>query len=251
LPKLKGVKVKIMSSPMIGIPAYTDNSFPDKMPARFAMSRPYITALIAAGAAPVIIPLDLPEERLWSLYQRMDGVFLAGGGDMNPACYGQDIHSKTEGLDSLRDDAELKFARWALNDHKPLLGVCRGAQALNVAAGGTLIQDVNDQVPHAIRHQYFPDKPRDYVAHGIDTVSGTRLSAILGREARVNSFHHQAVLNIADGFRVAAYAPDGIVEAIEHANGTFAIGVQWHPESLVTTDRGMMGLFAAFVEQTH
>lgn len=238
-----------MPSPLIGIPAFTDNSLPDKLPARFAMSRPYITALLAVGAAPIIIPLDMPEAALRRIFETLDGVFLAGGGDMNPTCYGQDLYAKTEGLDLLRDDAELKMAAWALEAHMPLLGVCRGVQALNVAAGGSLIQDVTDMVPHAIRHQYFPEKPRSYVAHDVSTVNGTRLSAILGSDARVNSFHHQAVQTVAPGFRVSAYAPDGVIEAIEHSNGTFAVGVQWHPESLVETDPKMMALFDAFVQQ--
>jgi len=238
-----------MRSPLIGIPAYTDNSLPEKMPARFAMSRPYISALISVGAAPIIIPLDLDEASLRSIYERLDGLFLAGGGDLNPACYREQLYSKTEGLDLLRDDTEIKMANWALADHMPVLGVCRGAQALNVAGGGSLVQDVTDLVPQAIRHQYHPEKPREYVAHEIETVQGTRLSAILGNEARVNSFHHQAVKDLAPGFRVGAYAPDGVIEAIEHNNGNFAVGVQWHPESLAPTDPKMRALFEAFVAQ--
>ncbi len=237
------------NSPLIGIPSFLDTSLPDKMPARFAMSRPYITALVAVGAAPVLIPLDMGEQTLRSIYERLDGLFLAGGGDMNPEAYCQTLYTKTEGLDLLRDQAELTLARWALEDHKPLLGVCRGVQALNVASGGTLIQDVSDMVPHAIRHQYFPEKPRNYVAHDVATVEGTRLSAILGSSAHVNSFHHQAVENVGSGFRVSAYAPDGVIEAIEHVNGTFAVGVQWHPESLIESDTKMMALFEAFVAQ--
>ncbi len=238
-----------MTMPLIGIPSYLDNSMPDKMPARFAMSRPYITALTAVGAAPVLIPLDLGIETMRSVFERLDGLFLAGGGDMNPACYNQSVYPKTEGLDLLRDDAELIMARWALEAHMPVLGVCRGVQALNVAGGGSLIQDVTDMIPHAIRHQYFPEKPRNYVAHDVATVEGTRLSNILGSEARVNSFHHQAVKDVAPGFRVSAYAPDGVIEAIEHTNGNFAVGVQWHPESLVESDTKMRALFEAFVAQ--
>ena len=112
-----------------------------------------------------------------------------------------------------------------------------------------MIQDVTEMVPHAIRHQYFPEKPRSYVAHDVETVSGTRLAAILGSDARVNSFHHQAVDRVAPGFQVSAVAPDGIIEAIEHSNGHFAVGVQWHPESLVETDTKMKALFEAFVTQ--
>ncbi len=219
------------------------------MPQRFAMSRPYITALEAVGAAPVIMPLALGNGTLRSLYERLDGLFMAGGGDLNPACYGQGAYTKTEGIDSLRDEAELILTRWALEDGKPLFGVCRGVQTINVAAGGTLLQDVTDQWPNAIRHQYFPEKPRNYVAHEITVLPDTHLSAILGEAARVNSFHHQAVEKVGAGFRVAAYAPDGVVEAIEREDGSFAVGVQWHPESLIDTDSGMYALFEAFVRQ--
>ena len=219
------------------------------MPARFAMSRPYIAALEATGAAPVILPLALGEETMRSLYERLDGLFMAGGGDLNPACYGQGTYDKTEGIDALRDEAELLLARWAMEDGKPLLGVCRGVQTLNVAAGGTLLQDVDDQWPNAIRHQYFPEKPRNYVAHDVSTLPGTRLSGILGQQARVNSFHHQAVEKVANGFRVSAVAPDGVIEAIEQQSGSFVVGVQWHPESLIDTDSAMYALFAEFVRQ--
>lgn len=212
------------------------------------MSRPYITALEAAGAAPILLPLALGEETLKSLFSRLDGLFLAGGGDLNPACYARVQHPKTEGIDSLRDETELLLTKWALDANMPLLGVCRGTQTLNVASGGTLIQDVSDQVPNSIRHQYFPDKPRDYVAHGVETVQGTRLSQILGITAQVNSFHHQAVDTTAHGFAVSAIASDGVIEAIELPSNRFVIGVQWHPESLVTFDPTMMALFESFIQ---
>jgi putative glutamine amidotransferase len=234
--------------PLIGIPTFHDTTLPDKLPQRFAMSRPYITALAAAGAAPLLIPLALDRDTLRTLFDRIDGLFLAGGGDLGPSCYRQGIHIKTEGVDPLRDEAEMILTRWALQENKPLLGVCRGAQALNVAAGGTLFQDIEDFVPHAIRHQYYPEFPREYVAHPIETVSATRLGDILGGTARINSFHHQAIDRVASGFKVSAYAPDGVVEAIEREGDGFTVAVQWHPESLVTTDPGMMGLFKAFIQ---
>jgi putative glutamine amidotransferase len=234
--------------PLIGIPTFHDTSLPEKLPERFGMSRPYITALDAAGAAPVLLPLALGADALRAIFDRLDGVFFAGGGDVNPACYSQVPHEKTEGIDRLRDDTEQLLAKWALETRKPVLGVCRGVQTLNVAAGGTLIQDVNIQVPQAIRHQYFPDKPRDFVAHEISTITGTSLSTILGLQARVNSFHHQAVDRVANGFTVSAIAPDGVVEAIEGSDTSrFLIGVQWHPESLITFDDSMLNLFKTFV----
>jgi len=166
---------------------------------------------------------------------------------VNPVCYGQTVYPNTNGIDNLRDDTELTLIRWALEDKLPVLGVCRGVQTLNVAAGGTLYQHVPMQHPNAIRHQWYPEKPREWVAHEIATTHGSQLSTILGREGRVNSFHHQAVEKVAPGFRVAAIAPDGVIEAIEWDN-SFAIGVQWHPESLLKTDKAMYNLFEKFVQ---
>ncbi|MBX3062279.1 MAG: gamma-glutamyl-gamma-aminobutyrate hydrolase family protein [Anaerolineae bacterium] len=233
--------------PLIGIPSFHDKSSPESMPERFGMSRPYIDALIKAQALPVILPLALSTDILRQLYERLDGLFMAGGGDVSPACYHRPVDEHTAGIDHLRDETELTLLRWALEDGKPILGVCRGSQTLNVAAGGTLIQDVTEYVPNAIRHQYYPDKPRNYVAHDIKTVTGTQLADVLGSAGRVNSFHHQAVDQVAPGFVVSAYAPDGVIEAIEYNGAQFAVAVQWHPESLVDTDPTMLNLFKRFV----
>jgi putative glutamine amidotransferase len=239
-----------MSSPLIGIPSFHDTSSPESMPPRFAMSRPYITALEAAGASPVIIPLALSETALRNLYERLDGLFIAGGGDLNPETYGCVPHPKTSGIDPLRDEAELRLLHWALDDNLPILGVCRGAQTLNVAAGGTLLQDISDELPQAIRHQYFPEKQRDYVAHEIEVTAHSHLARIIGQNARVNSFHHQAVRQVAPNFRAVAYAPDGVIEAIEHTDREFVIGVQWHPEGLIAFDGAMRALFETFVRHS-
>lgn len=236
-----------MTKPLIGIPTFHDTSLPEKLPARFAMSRPYITALEAAGAAPILVPLSLEVATLRSLFDRIDGLFLAGGGDVNPSYYGMKQYGKTQGIDNLRDESEIRLARWALDEDKPLLGVCRGVQTLNVAAGGTLLQDIADLVPNAIRHQYHPEFPREYVAHDVNTKPGTLLSEILGDCAKVNSFHHQALAEVARGFHISALAPDGVIEAIEGAGNRFVVGVQWHPESLIDTDPSMYRLFEVFV----
>ncbi|MFN8378365.1 MAG: gamma-glutamyl-gamma-aminobutyrate hydrolase family protein [Anaerolineae bacterium] len=236
-----------MAKPLIGIPTFHDTSAADRLPERFGMGRPYIIALEAAGAAPVLLPLALGAETLQAIFSRLDGLFLAGGGDVNPACYGVTTHEKTHDIDDLRDQTELLLARWALDADMPLLGVCRGVQTLNVSAGGTLLQDVTTFVPGAIRHQYAPEKPRNYVAHDLSTVPETRLASILGATARVNSFHHQAIERAGEGFVVSAIAPDGVIEAIEGKGQRFTIGVQWHPEGLIQTDPTMLGLFEAFV----
>ncbi|HYO87561.1 MAG TPA: gamma-glutamyl-gamma-aminobutyrate hydrolase family protein [Candidatus Limnocylindrales bacterium] len=233
--------------PLIGIPTFHDRSAADKMPERYGMSRPYIIALEAAGAAPVLLPLALGEDTLMSIFERLDGLFLAGGGDVNPSRYGVTAHEKTHDIDDLRDFTELRMAQWALDRDLPLLGVCRGIQTMNVAAGGTLLQDVIDLVPQAIRHQYAPEKPRSFVAHDLMTISDTRLAAILGPKARVNSFHHQAVERPGAGFVVSALAPDGVIEALEGRGQRFTIGVQWHPEGLIESDPSMLRLFQTFV----
>jgi putative glutamine amidotransferase len=234
--------------PLIGIPTFLDTTLPEKMPQRFAMSRPYIQALEAAGAAVMLIPLDLQTATMEAIFDRLDGLFLAGGGDVAPAWYAAQPHEKTEGIDTLRDAAEMQYARWALELGKPIFGVCRGIQTLNVAAGGTLIQDIETFVPRAIRHQYYPEFPREYVAHPVETSGGSRLARIVGGGARVNSFHHQAVDRVAADFTICARAEDGVVEAIERPGEVFVVGVQWHPESLVETDPAMAALFSSFVQ---
>lgn len=238
-----------MNNPLIGIPSFHDLSAPESMPERFGMSRPYITALEAAGALPLILPLALEQSTLRKLYERLDGLFMAGGGDVSPLCYARSTYQKTDGIDTLRDETELMLLRWALEDGKPILGVCRGTQTLNVAAGGTLIQDVTDFVPNAIRHQYAPEKPRSYVAHDITTVEGSQVHGLLGSLARVNSFHHQAVEEVAPGFQASAFATDGVIEAIEYTGAQFAVGVQWHPEGLIDADPSMLRLFAELVRR--
>ena len=238
-----------MNNPLIGIPSFHDKSAPESMPERFSMSRPYLTALDAAGALPLILPLALGTSTLRKLYERLDGLFMAGGGDVSPQCYARSAYEKTDGIDTLRDETELTLIRWALEDGKPILGVCRGTQTLNVAAGGTLIQDVTDFVPNAIRHQYAPEKPRSYVAHDITTVEGSQVHGLLGNLARVNSFHHQAVEEVAPGFQASAFATDGVIEAIEYTGAQFAVGVQWHPEGLIDADPSMLRLFAELVRR--
>jgi putative glutamine amidotransferase len=238
------------NAPLIGIPTFHDKTSPEAMPERFAMSRPYIHALELSGALPVLLPLALGLTTLRRLYSRLDGLFMAGGGDLSPTCYNRPRYDKTDGIDGLRDETEMILIRWALEDAKPILGVCRGSQGLNVAAGGTLIQDVSDYIPNALRHQYFPEKPRNYVAHDVTTVPDTQLAHILGQAGRVNSFHHQAVEQIAPGFVAAAHAPDGVIEAVEYTGAQFAIGVQWHPEGLVEADPSMLALFKKFVDAT-
>jgi putative glutamine amidotransferase len=241
--------------PLIGITTQTLHSIdgiPEGLPPSWMMSDRYIVAVADAGGAPVMIPLlDRDEASLREVYDRLDGVMIPGGVDMDPHTFGEEHSCRLGRTDAARDAVELMLTRWTLVDKKPLLGLCRGSQVINVAMGGSLYQDIAEEYPQAIKHDYFPTAgyTRDYLAHPVEVTRGTRLSAILERrDVTVNSMHHQGVKQLAPGLVVSAVAPDGLVEGLESSNGHFMVGVQWHPEALVDHDHGMRQLFSRFVE---
>ena len=233
--------------PTIGIPCTTIQT--DRRPPRLGQSRSYINALIRAGAAPVLIPHLADRALLRSLYDLLDGLLLPGGGDVDPAYYGESRHARCGVASPERDETELALARWAMEEGKPLLAVCRGIQVLNVALGGSLYQDIQAQAPGADRHDWHRGHPRDHRPHTLAIVPQSRLAQLSGTIALpVNSLHHQAIKEVAPGLAVVARAPDGIVEAVEAPDHPFAVGVQWHPEELATDDARAQGLFDALVE---
>lgn len=241
------------SRPIIGIPTQTLQSIeviPEGLPLSWVMNHRYYVAVASVGGAPFMVPLLEDEEVLRTLYERLDGVFLAGGVDVDPASYGEEVHPLCGRTDPPRDRVELLFARWALREGKPVFGVCRGMQVLNVALGGTLLQDCAGLYPGAIKHDYFPGAgyARDYLAHTVALREDTRLRALLGEaEVPVNSMHHQGVLRLGEGLVVSARAPDGLIEAVEVPGEPFAVGVQWHPEMLLDHDPATRRLFEAFI----
>jgi putative glutamine amidotransferase len=216
------------------------------------MGQRYVRVLVAAGAVPWIIPLlEGDRETLHCIYERLDGLFLTGGVDVDPCCYGEERGESCGRTDAPRDWTELTLVRWALEDRLPVLGVCRGIQLINVAAGGTLYQDVEHQFPGALKHDCFPTPGgygRDSLIHPVQVVPDSRLGKILAVEALpVNSMHHQAVKSLAPGLRPSAFAPDGLIEGIEGTDGQFLVAVQWHPEELAETQPAMQALFAALI----
>lgn len=242
--------------PVIGIPTQTLQSIdriPEDLPASWVMNQRYFLACTSVGAIPWMVPLlEGDEETLRGIYDRLDGVFIAGGVDVDPTSYGAERHQLCGRTDLARDYVELMFARWALEDGKPVMGVCRGLQVINVAAGGTLVQDCEALYPNAIKHDYFPGAgwARDYLAHPVKLAPGSRLAASFGGdEVMVNSMHHQSIDSLGQGLVPTAWAPDGMVEALEGAReDQFLVGVQWHPEMLIDTDPGTKRLFEAFIE---
>lgn len=238
------------SWPLVGIPSASLEPAPTPGAAFYCFNGNYSAALAASGAAPVAIPLNLPEDAIWAIFERLDGLCLSGGVDVGPTHYGEVPEPGLGRVDAARDDTELKVARWALEKDLPVIGICRGIQLLNVAAGGSLYQDLPSQFSEAHVHDYTPgESPWERPTHSVRIADDSALSQILGtRELAINSFHHQAVKQAAPGFRAVAWAEDGVVEGIEDPERRFALGIQWHPEGMFRTDPGARRIFAAFVE---
>lgn len=217
------------------------------------MGRSYIEELRKVGAVPWVIPLIPGDpDTLQEIFDRLDGVFITGGVDVDPSRYGEPKTDLCGATDPDRDAVEIALLQHALNRDLPVLAVCRGIQILNVALGGSLYQDLTAQVPAALKHDYFPtpaQPSRKYLAHDVTVTAGSRLAHLLG-DARVpvNSMHHQAIKTLAPGLAATAHAPDGIIEAVEGTDGQYLVAVQWHPEELTETHPGQARLFTTFVE---
>ena len=235
-----------MPLPLIGLTTYNDKNqygFPIA-----ALMHKYILAVSEAGGTPVLIPSGLTEEARLSLLERLDGILFTGGGDIATETFGGEPHPSLVSVDPARDTLELALLQAAASDGKPFLGICRGFQLVNVALGGTLYTDLADQMPGALKHDYYPDRPRDYRAHQVKVDEGSRLGQILGEPViDVNSMHHQGAKDLAAALKPVACAPDGLVEAVELPGHPFGLAVQWHPEWL-TDQPAIRRLFEAFVE---
>ena len=242
--------------PVIGIPTQTLHAIEgisESLPASWVMSQRYFLAATAAGAVPWMIPLlDSDAATLREIYDRLDGVLLPGGVDMDPCTFGEAKLPACGQIDPARDRVEMQLTRWAVEEGKPVLGLCRGLQVINVALGGSLYQDIASQMDGAIKHDYFPTAGsgygRDYLAHEVTLAAGSRLRAALGRPVvPVNSMHHQGIRDLAAPLVAAAVAPDGLIEAVESPRDQFLVGVQWHPEVFEVTDPSTRRLFEEFI----
>ena len=236
--------------PYIGI---TCGTFRDRdwCPPANILRKTYTDAVVAAGGAPFLIPVVEDEAVLRARYERLDGVLLSGGGDVEPMHYGEHPIDELGTVDPPRDALELPLARWAVADGKPVLGICRGVQVLNVALGGTLYQDIPAQLQSELVHDSsFTRQDWTYMAHELRLAPDSKLAQLFGQTSfPINSLHHQSLRTIAPGLRAVGWAPDGVVEAVEGNNGHFLVGIQCHPEALQSSaDVRWRALFARFVE---
>ncbi len=234
-----------MPSPLIGLTTYRHlNQY--GLPLN-SITEAYVRAVSKAGALPTLIPLGLTEETLDELLARLDGIIFTGGGDVSPERYGSQTHSLIDDVDPDRDRVEVHLLQRTLEQGLPFLGICRGLQVINVALGGTLFEDILDQRPNSLKHQYYPNWPRNYLAHTIQVEQGSRLGRLLELPTvQVNSLHHQGVRELAAPLQATAFAPDGVIEAFELAEHPFGLAVQWHPEWL-QEHPPMQSIFRAFV----
>lgn len=210
------------------------------------ISQAYTEGVIQAGGTPVLLPLTSAEvDEQW--LAGINGLLLSGGEDVDPVHYGENPHVKQGRISPERDMQELKLIAIAEQKKLPILAICRGLQILNIAHGGTLYQDIYSQMHGVMKHSQ--NAPRWYGTHRITLDRHSRLCEIFGKQnIHVNSYHHQAVDTIAEGFKAVAWADDGVVEAIEKIGEPFAVAVQWHPEEMWKTDALQMALFRKFVE---
>ena len=229
--------------PLIGITLDDEHA----RPGVHVLRDDYVRSVEQAGAIPMIVAPSGPENAPVIL-DRLDGLLLSGGVDIDPALFGQAPHPGLRRVDRARDDLELALTREALQRGRPILAICRGIQVLNVACGGTLIQHLPSEVAGSERHDC--PEPRSRRVHRVDVVPGTRLHRVLGAvEVSVNSFHHQAVGRLGEGLRASASCPeDGVVEGVERLDHSFVVGVQWPPETFWDHADSFQPLFDALAE---
>lgn len=214
----------------------------------YQLGKAYTDAIEAAGGIPLILSNQGNPDGISTLIDRLDGVLLSGGGDVDPVHFGGVPHPKISQINPDRDQFELALLQHALDADRPLLAICRGLQVLNVAMGGALYTHIADQIEYPLKHDYFPDYPRNHLAHSVSLACGSGLDQIYGEdEIQVNSLHHQGISRVGAGLKATAFAADGLVEGVEVQDARFGIGVQWHPECL-PDQPGTRNLFRAFVD---
>lgn len=227
--------------PIIGITSNIDST-------AHTLQNTYVQAVIAGGGIPFIIPTGV-ENDVQQITALLDGLIISGGGDMDPHLFNEEPWPQLGNVTPERDSIELELVKHMLSLDKPILGICRGHQVLNVAFGGTLYQDITSQcITPLLQHEQ--KAKRDHRSHAVHLVKGTILGSIANSEViMVNSFHHQALKDVPLPLVISGKSSDGIIEAVESPNHNFVVGVQWHPEALMDNeDQVSFRLFSAYIK---
>jgi putative glutamine amidotransferase len=236
--------------PLIGISCM--NSRAASGGASMAVRPSYLRAIEAAGGVPLLIYLTDDLGAVRTIYDLCQGVLLPGGDDLDPGNFGEEPHTQLGDVDRQRDAVELTLARWCRDEGKPLFGICRGMQVINVAFGGSLYQDIPSQLPDTQNHRASTDRKQwDYIAHSVRLDPESWLAARLGpTPVAANTLHHQALKDVAPNLRVAGTAEDGVIEAVEGTGKHFVVAVQCHPEHLwAATEPRWKAVFDGFVAE--
>jgi putative glutamine amidotransferase len=246
LKKLNSVRGwRALSKPVIGITgAYV---FKNKFMEGTYVHHDYQKSVAVNGGLPVILPF-VEEDLAREMADLCDAVILSGGEDVDPSLFGEDPHQNIGDTIILRDKVEIQIIKRAMETNKPILAICRGIQILNVALGGTLIQDIPSQIKDSIKHTQSVNRNLD--THFISIDEKSKLANIIGEtKTRVNSLHHQAIDGLAAGLEIVATSSDGVIEAVEHKSyPNFLLGIQWHPESMASTNDKMNQIFREFIK---
>ena len=238
-----------MPAPLIGLTTRQTNHSHRDLP-MVSSPKSYTQALIRVGAVPVLIPMNIPLSQLPDLLRRLDGIIFTGGGDIETSRFNGQPHEMVYGIDTERDETELRLVEQVTAAQMPFLGICRGFQVINVALGGSLYTHILDQLDGALDHNHNPDYPPDHPAHQIRLKPGSLLAEIFGTELlMVNSLHHQGADKVASSLEATGWAPDGLTESFGLPDYPFGLGVQWHPEWM-PDDEIQPRLFAAFRQAT-
>lgn len=231
-----------MKKPLIGVSTtIMDDS-------KYTLNRLNVESIEKAGGIAVLLPSTDNEDLIEQYGELLDGLLLSGGDDVDPMYFGEEPHQKMRDITPARDRFELAMARLFFMKNKPVLGICRGAQVMNVAAGGNLYQDIYSQIGESVM-QHGQKLLGKYHSQTAELLEGSVLSEIYEKtHLRINSFHHQAVKDVGEGFVASAHTSDGVIEAIESRKYTFAVGVQWHPELLIHSDNDeSLQIFERFI----
>jgi putative glutamine amidotransferase len=232
--------------------AVTAGIRPDGNTSRVRLTAAYVSALESAGLIPLIIPPLSSADAASAVLDSVAGLVLTGGEDVDPARYGEKRHEKVLSVSAARDTTETALIKEAQRRGTPVLAICRGIQILNVALGGTLVQDIASQCETTIEHD--ESSARNSRTHEVSVEPGSLIAKAMGTEhLTVNSFHHQSVKRVADGMRATAWSPDGIIEGLESTDDDWwVMAVQWHPEEMTESaepwDRGLFKAFARKLE---
>lgn len=233
-----------LNRPLIGItPAYEYEE------EKICLNSNYAEAINAAGGFAVILPLTEDLEIIAQMAEALDGILLSGGPDIDAVHFHEENMPYNGNISPLRDTMEIALAKEAFRLNKPIFGICRGVQILNVAMGGTLYQDISSQVKSEKVLKHSQAAPRWYPTHDICIVGNSNVwSSFNCGSVRVNSFHHQAIKDVAPGFRATSHTSDGIIELVEFEGDAFVVGVQWHPEHMWKKDPIHLKIFEKFVK---